>query len=161
VRIRLHFLFSKAATTTGTTSAYRNVLQLPRGLCVKRPRLGLQELAPEEAIVLDGNIRALDFAVAESQAKLQIEINAVRDFARNVYLVPVGPDAQYWRHIVSVPVPPGDSSAEATGLAPGDYDVVLATGDDPAAALVAMRAAGGFPRVHIEPNKVARISLKP
>ena len=142
------------------TSAYRNVLQLPRGLFVKGARLGLQELIPEEAIVLDGSTRTLDFAIVESQAKLQIEINAAKEFARNVYLVPIGPDAQYWRHIVNVPIPPGDSSAEATGLAPGDYDVVLASGDDPAAALVVMRAAGGLPRVHIEPNKVARISLK-
>ena len=142
------------------TNAYRNVLQLPRGLYVKGARLGAQELIPEEAVVLDGSVRKLDFTIAESQAKLQIELNTAKDFASNVYLVPIGPDAQYWRHIVSVPIPPGDSRAEATGVAPGDYDVILASGDDPAAALVVLRAAGGLPRVHIEPNKVARISLK-
>jgi hypothetical protein len=142
-------------------SAYRAVLQLPAGLFLKKAQLGMQSFTPEEATLLDGASRTLDLTIGESQAKLRIELSGAKDFAGTVYLVPIGPDAQYSRQIVSVPILPGESRAETKGLAPGDYDVIPVRGDDPAAAIAVLRNGTGFQRVHIELNGVASISLKP
>jgi hypothetical protein len=140
---------------------YRGTIEPPAGLYVKQAKLGVQGVAADEAVVLDGGVRTLDVALAESLSKVQVEVKGAKEFAGTVYLVPVGPDAQYWRPIVSVPVEAGAVVAEAKGVAPGDYEVVVASGDDPAAAIAVMRAGTGFPRIHVEVNGSTRVTVKP
>ncbi len=140
---------------------YRGSIEPPPGLYVKQVKLGVQGVAPDEAVLMDGGVRALDVTLAESLAKVEVEVKDAKEFAGTVYLVPVGPDAQFWRQIVSVPVAAGEPAAEAKGVAPGDYEVVVVSGDDPAAALPVMRAGTGFPRVHVELNRSTRVSVRP
>lgn len=140
-------------------SQYRTVLELPPGLYVKAARLGLQALEADDPFLLDGSARRLEFTLAESQAKVQVELRDTKDFSGTVYLVPTGSDASYWRHIVTVPITQGAEQGEVAGVAPGEYEAMLVSGDNPAAAIAAIRAGGGFPRVRVEAGRVARVEL--